>query len=241
MTVVLAQNEKDTLPVHVAVADLRAVLLETHPDLGVLNEWPKTRDAATRKMCAELGYGYDRPRAGGPVVWRLAAHRLRTLKDRRLALPEFVGHLPGRRSRLGTSWCTEAVFDDLPGAKPDGSRTVLLGAHLTAEIQDMKAPDHGYKKGAEYFFRVRRHKREKRRWGRLGRRHVRRGHEAYPAGDTNFEGMELGGFVNCWDGYPGGDLGGRAVTIVYAAGPPTRAPHTVKTHSDHLAVAVTYP
>jgi hypothetical protein len=105
----------------------------------------------------------------------------------------------------------------------------------------MKAPDHGYKKGLEYFFRVRRHKREKRRWGRLGRRHLHRGDETYPAGDTNFDGMQLGGFVNCWDGYPGGDLGGRAVTIVYAAGRPSPPPHTVKTHSDHFAVAVTYP
>jgi hypothetical protein len=66
----------------------------------------------------------------------------------------------------------------------------------------MKAPDHGYKKGLEYFLRVHRHKREKRRWGRLGRRHLRRGDETYPAGDTNFDGMQLGGFENCWDGYP---------------------------------------
>jgi hypothetical protein len=242
VTVVLAQNEKDTLPVDVAVADLRAVLLETKPDLGVLNEWPKSRDAATRKMCTELGYGYDRPRAGGPVIWRLAAHRLRTLKDRRLALPEFVGHLPGRRSRLGTSWCTEAVFDNLEHAGDHAPhKTCLLGAHLTAEIQDMKAPDHGYKRGLEYFFRVRRHKREKRRWGRLGRRHLHRGDETYPAGDTNFDGMQLGGFANCWDGFPGGDLGGRAVTIVYANAKPAHRPRTVQTHSDHFAVAVTYP
>lgn len=241
MTGVLAMNEKDTISVTVAVADLRDVLIAADPDLAVLQEWPKSRDAATRKMCARLGYGYDRPqRGGGPVIWRMSGYKLRSLTAVRLARAEFVGHLIGRRARLGPSWCTEAIFDDLPGEKPDGSRTATLGYHFTAEIQDVRGGG-GYKKELKYRLRVMRHKREKHRLGRRARRNERRGITTYPGGDSNFEGMELGGFHNCWEGHAGGDLGGRAVTIVYATEKPTRAPDLLKTHSDHRAVVVTYP
>jgi hypothetical protein len=235
MTRILAQNEKDTLSTGVAVADLRNVLTATEPDLGILNEWNKNRDAATRKMCADLGYGYGRPnRGGGPVLWKSDKFRLRSLKSRILALPELVGDLPGRRSRLGTSWASEAIFTDSLGWQ-----VALVGCHLTAEIQDMRGGG-GYKTDRAHRLRVMRHKREKRRLGRRARRLERRRITTYPGGDTNYSGMQLGGFVNCWDGYPGGDLQGRAVTIVYATGKPTRRPRTVKTHSDHLAVVVDY-
>lgn len=240
-TVVLAMNEKDTLSVVTSVADLRDVLIEAGPDLAVLQEWPKSRDAAARAMCARLGYGYDRPRHGGPAIWRLSHYRIRSLKARRLALPEFVGHLIGRRSRLGTSWCTDAVFDDLRAdGEPSGSRTGTLGYHFTAEVQDVRGGG-GYKTELKYRLRVLRHKREKRRLGKRARRNERRGITTYAGGDSNFSGMQVGGFHNCWDGYHGGDLGGRAVTIVYAVEKPAHAPETFRTRSDHLAVAVTYP
>jgi hypothetical protein len=234
-------NEKDTLSVVTSIADLRDVLIAADPDVGALQEWPKSRDAATKAMCARLGYGYGRPaRGGGPVIWKLSKYRPRSLKAIRLVRGEFVGHLLGRRSRLGPSWCTEAIFDELPGDKPDGSKSAILGYHFTAEVQDMKGGG-GYKKGLQYLLRVRRHKKEKRRLGRRARRNERRGIETYAGGDSNFSGMELGGFRNCWDGYEGGDLGGRAVTIVFAAKKPAKKPQTFKTKSDHLAVVVTYP
>jgi len=232
---VLAMNEKDTLSTTTAVADLLHVIQTTQPDLGILNEWNRTRDKATTKMLASLGYGYGRPnRGGGPVLWRATDYQPHAIKSRRLALPELVGHLPGRRSRLGTSWATVAEFTNHAGG-----RTALIGFHLTAEVQDVRGGG-GYKTDLAHRPRVMRHKREKRRLGRLGRHLERRKVATYPGGDTNYDGMRLGGFVNCWDGYSGGDLQGRAVTIVYSTAGPSGRPRTMKTHSDHLAVTVDY-
>lgn len=245
-TVVLAMNEKDTLSTATAVADLHAVIVTTDPDLGVLQEWPKSRDAATRQMLARIGYGYGRPdRGGGPAIWRLDRYRLHSIHAVRLVGSELVGHLPGRRDRLGPSWATLAILDDLRGVRPDGEpnesrQTALIGYHFTAEVQDVRGGG-GYKTEAKYALRVRRHKREKRALGRLGRKELRRPRKVLMGGDSNFTGMVVGGFENCWDGHRGGDLGGRPVTIVYAAEKPERAPETVKTKSDHLAVVVTYP
>lgn len=230
MPKILAQNEKDTLGVLVAVADLRTVVVEKQPDYGVLNEWPKNRDAATRAMLGRLGYGYSRPkRGGGPILWK-NTDVLTRMKSKRLALPGFVGRIPGRRSWLGTSWLTEAFF---------ASGRVVLGFHLTAEVQDVRGGG-GYKNDLRHKPRVWRHKHEKRSLGRRARALTRRGRAVYPAGDTNYSDMPLGGFHGCWEGHGGGDLGGRAVTIVYSTRKPAVAPETVKTHSDHLAVVVTY-
>lgn len=232
MTVVLAMNEKDTLRVVTAIADLQSVITATDPDFGILNEWTKDRDGATKNLLSRLGYGFARPRHGGnPVFWRLA-YGTPKIKGRILALPGYVGRLPGRRSTLGASMLTQAVWKDTGRA--------VLGFHMTAEVQDVRGGG-SYKTDRAHWLRVRRHKREKRRAGRVARRLERAGLTVYVGGDTNFSGMTLGGFDNCWEGYSGGDLGGRAVTIVYATRKPAKRPQTVRDHSDHFAVAVTYP
>jgi hypothetical protein len=240
MTVVLAMNEKDTLPPDVAVTDLHAVLLVAKPDLGVLQEWPKDRDAASKKMCAELGYGYARPRrGGGPAIWRLDTYTLRSVRSARLVGSELVGHLPGRRDRLGPSIATVVTFDG--PALGNITKHCIIGYHLTAEVQ---MGDH-YRTDLAHRLRVLRHKREKWHLGRLGRRCANKA-ITYLGGDSNYAGMQVRGFYNCWfraaglGAYPGGDLGGRAVTIVFHTRHPQRAPQTIKDHSDHFAVAVTY-
>lgn len=241
-TVVLAMNEKDTLSVAVAVADLRDVILDKDPDLGVLNEWNRVRDRQTRKMLARLGYGYGRPlRGGGPVFWRKAKYRKRSVRSRMIARPGFMGKLPGRRSFLGASWLTVAQFDNLDSlGRVTGKRTALDGFHMTAEVQDVRGGG-GYKTDPAHARRVARHQHERDRVEEIGGHQLDHDVDAYPAGDSNFARMELDGFENCWDGHPGGDLGGRPVTIVFAAEEPEDAPETVKTKSDHLAVVVTYP
>jgi hypothetical protein len=86
-----------------------------------------------------------------------------------------------------------------------------------------------------------RRRREKRRLGRRARRLTRHGRTVRLTGDSNFAGMVIGGFHDCWEGYSGGDLGGRPVTAVYSTDRPTGRPQTVKTRSDHLAVVASYP
>lgn len=231
---VLSMNERDTIDFDTARADLLRVLDEARPTLGGLQEWGRSRDS----ILDASGYSHARgPKGGGPVLWDETRYRLHSEpRSVRLARPEFVGHLPGRRSRLGASWATEVILDDLPGDTPDGSQTVVLNYHFTAEVQ----VGTGYRRDLAHRLRVMRHKRERRRLGRRARWHKRRGRRVYAVGDSNFAGMRLGGFVSCWDGHDGGTLGPRAVDIVFAATRPVGKPHTHKTHSDHRAVAVTY-
>lgn len=112
---------------------------------------------------------------------------------------------------------------------------VLIDFHMTAEVQQ---GDH-YRTDLQHRLRVMRHKREKRRLGRRARMHQRRGRETYSAGDGNYAGMELGGFVNCWKDRHGGDLGGRPVSIVFADGKPLDL-ELIVTKSDHRTVVCTY-
>jgi hypothetical protein len=170
------------------------------------------------------------------VLWTETKYRKHKVTSVRLAWPELVGHLPGRKTRLGSNFATEVVLDDLPGKRPDGSQTVVIEFHLTAEVQ----LGDGYRRDLRHRLRVRRHKREKRRLGRRARMHKRRGRRVFVLGDSNFAGMTLGGFVNCWDGHHGGSLGGRAVDIVFTAHAPISPPQTLKTRSDHLAVLAVY-
>jgi hypothetical protein len=232
-TRVLTANIRDTIDFDTARADLLRVLDQVLPTLGGLQEWSRSRDP----ILDASGYSHARgPKGGGPVLWDEQRHRLRAVRSIRLARAEFVGHLPGRRSRLGPSWCTEAILDDLPGDGPDGSQTVVLNYHLTAEVQ----VGSGYRRDLKHRLRVMRHKREKRRLGRRARMHLRRGRRVFALGDSNYAGMRLGGFVSCWEGHDGGTLGSRAVDIVYAERRPLGKPRTLKTHSDHRAVAVDY-
>lgn len=229
---ILVQNEKDTLSTSVAIADLHMTITECDPDFVVLNEWSKVRDRATKAMAKKLGYGFKRPwRGGGPVLWRLGAYKPLRIRSKMIARPQRVGRLPGRRSFLGASWLTIAVFTVIGTDK----RIAVDGFHMTAEVQ-MGAH---YRQDAAHAKRVARHKTERAGVERVGKRQLAANIEAYPAGDSNFDGMDLDGFVNCWDDHPGGDLGGRAVTQCFAEGR-AKTVRTIKTHSDHFAVVVTY-
>lgn len=232
-TRVLTMNEKDTLPADVARADLLHVLDLTRPTIAALEEWGPSRD----RILDACGYSWARgPRGGGPVLWDEKAHTKHAVRSVRLAFPELVGHLAGRKTRLGANFASEVILNDLPGAGPDGSQTVVIEYHLTAEVQY----GDGYRTDLAHRLRVRRHKAEKRRLGKRARMHKRRGRKVIVLGDSNFAGMKLGGFINCWDGHPGGSLGGRPVDIVFAEDAPNGSPRVLKTHSDHLAVVVTY-
>lgn len=242
MTRVVTMNERDTIAPGDAGDDLRRVLKEYDPDIAFLQEWGSSRDGVTQKVCDELGYAWTRPdKGGGPVLWRKDRYRLRACHAIRLARREFVGHLPGRRSRLGANYATEVILEPLndPYRHPGDNQTAALGAHFTAEVQDVRGGG-GYKRDPLHVLRVLRHRREKHRLGRRMRVNKRKGREVYSGLDSNFSGMTIGGFVNCWDGHDGGSLQGRPVDIIYSDGPPKRAPQVMKTRSDHRAVCVTY-
>lgn len=224
---------------------LREVLRD-RPDLAALQEAGTNRDGILERVARDLGYGWCRPKSPNgdptmPVMWRVDHYRLRSCRAVRLARREYVGHLPGRKDRLPASWATEAVFTTLrptSNSGDDAPSTVLLNYHLTAEVQ-MGA---GYLKDAAHALRVLRHRREKRRLGKRARMHKRRGRETRAAGDGNYDGMTLGGFVSCWEApHPGirGTLGNRAVDIIFADRKPGKL-WTVETPSDHDAVVVTY-
>lgn len=229
-------NLRYTLSPRKFEAGLREVLAE-EPDWIAFQEVGHDRDPILERVCRELGYTWARTKGGDPVAWKIARHGKVpiSVKPIRLARREYVGHIPGRRDRLPANYATEVVLPDLAG----GPDVVVLGYHLTAEIQDVRGGG-GYKKDPLHLLRVLRHMREKARLGRRARLQKRRGREVHPAGDGNFAGMKLRGFVSCWKDRKGGDLSGRAVSIIFGA---TRGRwlHTVKTLSDHLTVLVAYP
>jgi hypothetical protein len=163
-------------------------------------------------------------------MWKaIAGRRLRSCRGVRLAGREFVGHLTGRKSRLPASIATEVVLEDSRGV------TVVLDFHLTAEVQ----MGDGYRKDLKHRLRVMRHKREKRRLGRRARWQQKHARTVYPSGDSNYHGMQLGGFVSCWKDRRGGTLGNRAVDIVFADTRPLSV-RTLETASDHDTVVATY-
>lgn len=225
MTKVATMNEKDTLPVAIARADLLAFIAAYDPDVICLQEWPRSRDG----ILADLpGRDWTRQGGGGPIVWKVDKRTLKSARGIRLSGPELVGHLVGRRTRLGSSIATEVVLE-----VDNGPDEAYLDYHLTAEVQ-LGA---GYRTDLKHRLRVMRHKREKRRLGKRARFHLQRGRRTRAAGDSNYDGMTLGGFISCWKARPGGTLQSRAVDIVFDTKPAVRV-HTFKTHSDHHAVCV---
>lgn len=235
-TTVATCNLRFTLSVAAFEHGLRLVLAD-HPDICVLQEAGPNRDHAIEKVCAELGYAWARAKGGEPVLWKIARYGKtpRSVHPVLLARAEFVGHLIGRKDRLPPSIATEVCLDDVTAKHPDGAVTVVLDYHLTAEVQYGAR----YRRDPAHLLRVMRHKREKRRLGGRARMQHRHGRTVYPAGDGNFDGMTLGGFVSCWTDHHGGTLGGRAVDIIFAA---TKAPKlwTIQTPSDHDSLVVTY-
>jgi hypothetical protein len=220
-------------------AGLRKVLL-AFPDWVALQEALNHRDDILNRVCSDLGYAWARAEGGEPILWRVVRYgdKPRWVHPVLLARAEFVGHIPGRKDRLPASIATEVGLDDLWRKHPDGAVTVVLDYHMTAEVQDVRGGN-GYKKDPRHLLRVLRHRREKRRLGQRMRIQKRRGREVYGAGDGNFAGMQIGGFVNCWEGRHGGDLGGRPVSIIFADSKPSDL-QTIPTPSDHDTVVATY-
>lgn len=226
-TVVATANIRDTLD-QTAAGHALALVLEHHPDILALEEWPKGRD----HLVKAAGLGQARPAQGGsPVTWRKDRFGLVSCHGHTLSRVELVGHLIGRKARLPKSIANVTVLHD----DHTGFDVAVISFHLTAEVQFAGQ----YRTDLAHRLRVARHKRERRRLGRIVRRQLAKGRDPIPLGDTNFDGMELPPLISCWDGHPGGSLGGRAVDIVFATHPADRV-ETQPTASDHDAVIVTY-
>lgn len=229
-----------------ADALLRGVLRNGTPDLAGIQEWDGPRPDLTAirrrdvdrllRAATDDRYRFARPRGGGgPQVWNRDRYHLLFLDAEQLVGPEFVGHLPGRKSRLPASTASVGIYAD----RLDGGETVLINVHLTAEVQRGS----GYRRDLAHRLRVRRHKRERRAIRRLARIHLRAGRRVFVVGDFNFDGLRLWPLVACWDGHPrkerAGTLGHRTVDYVFAE---TRADRVqvLTTRSDHDAVVAVY-
>lgn len=203
-------------------------ILAHRPHYAGLQEWGSDK---LLKAAAKRGYGYARGKGGAPVLFNLDRTGLIHVGAYRLARREFVGHLAARKSRLGKSILTEAVFED-----DQLGEVVLLNGHFTAEVQSGGT----YRRDLAHRLRVRRHKRERRRTSRRARWHRRKGRRAFVTVDGNFDRLSMKGLTSCWEGRkPEGTLGGRTVDVVFTDRR-AQAVNTFRTGSDHRAVVATY-
>lgn len=180
------------------------------------------------------GYTWVRPVLGGPWVGAKGP-RFRPLfvRSKTLAPAGRLERVPGFRSLLGASKVTVAGFHDLALART----VVVINGHLTRHVE----------KGGHYRSglpkTVARHRREVAALNRVIRYHRNRGRIVYVTIDGNYDGLDLDGVVECWEGHPrsetGGTLGSRRPEVI--AGP-TRARdvYVVETASDHDAVVAVY-
>lgn len=224
-------NIRDTLPADKAERSLRKVLA-AKPTMLTLPEWTSRRRPILEAIRREGDYRWARPEGGGaPLVYdaRFTLRSARTVKISPLA---FVGRLPGRKSTLPPSLASVYVLED-----EDGDEYACIGFHFTAEVQKGK----GYRRTLSHARRVARHKLERYRVGRIASRQRKKGRRPFPAGDTNFEGMEIDGLKSCWDGRRSpGTLGNRTVDVVYGDRRATDV-DVIETDSDHDAVIAEYP
>lgn len=217
-------------------AALRLVLAEK-PDAVALQEVGPNRNHILTRVGNELGYEWARPAGGEPIMWRIARYGRHPMlvRGNRLARAEFVGHIPGRKDRLPESIASEVHLRD---SHQLDAVVAIIDYHLTAEVQFGKR----YRRDPVHLLRVLRHRRERARLGHRARVVAADPdiHQVHPAGDSNFDGFTLRGFVSCWKDRAGGTLGPRAVDVIFGA---VRAPHVrvIKTPSDHDTVIATYP
>lgn len=199
------------------------------PDVLALQEVGRGRGRILRDLD---GYSFARPVDGGaPIVYgpRFSLVRCRAVV---LARREFVGHMPGRKSRLPATVATLAVLHD----EATGHDAAVIDFHLTAEVQYAGR----YRRDLAHRLRVRRHKRERRRLRALIVEQRSKGRDVYALGDGNYDGLTLPPLTSCWEGRRAeGTLGNRAVDAIYAETRPT-AVRTVVTGSDHRAVVANY-
>jgi hypothetical protein len=227
---------------------IRNVLTQGAPGLLGVQEWagpkPDLTDLTRRRRAIDdllmdatsrTFYKFGRPKGGGPLVWDSSRYDLQKLYTEQLVGPGFVGHLTGRRDRLGPSLATVGVFVD----EVLDEDAALVDVHLTAEVQKGK----GYRTDPDHLLRVLRHRRERRALRLLVRRLRRERIRVYVTGDTNYDGMTLPPLISCWVGHPdqeaAGTLGSRTPDYVYG---PQRAASVMRipTRSDHDAVVATY-
>lgn len=220
-----------------AEAALLAVINEG-AELIAVQEWGPDRRPILLRLAKTTDMRWCRgPLGGGPVLWDFSRYGLLRCRSVLLARREFVGHLPGRKSRLPASWATEVLLVD----ELHGGEVAIWDFHLTAEVQFGE----GYRKDWKHRLRVARHKREVRRLRRRirrvagSRRRPRPGRRGYAMGDGNFDGLQLPPLISCWKDRPGGTLGHRAVDAVFG---PQRAAvvRPIRTKSDHKAVLAVY-
>lgn len=219
------------------------------PDLDLQRRMGVGNDATLAKVAAQVHrdtgatYRFARPKGGGsPVVWDDEKLDLLHITNRVIAPAQAMGFIPGRRTKLGPSVVTIAVFRD----RRTQARKVVVNFHLTAEVQVGK----GYRADRLHRPRVRRHQRERLALQALAVTLATDVHvggvpetRVYEVGDGNFDGMKVAPLVACWVGHPqkeaDGTLGKRTVDYVYG---PDRAESVdvVVTRSDHDSVIATY-
>lgn len=223
---------------------LKRFLHVGHPQLAGILEWdgpkpdlnPRVTDERLQKATADTRYRFARPRdAGSPQVYDAVRYHLMSMLPVRLVGAEFVGHLPGRKSRLGPSTASVGIYED----RLLGGEATCIAAHLTAEVER----GGGYRTDLAHRLRVRRHKRERRALARLVRKHQERGRRVYVVGDFNYDGMALEPLVACWVGHKraeqSGTLGNRSVDYVYAEDR-AMSVQVIPTKSDHDGVVAVY-
>ena len=181
------------------------------------------------------GWLWVRPQLGGPWVGAKASrYSLRFCRSKTLAPPMRLEHVPGFRSLMGASQVTVAGFYD----HDYGDVVVVIDGHLTRHVE----------KGGRYRVGLpkttSRHKREVAALSRVIGYHVRHGRRVYVTIDGNYDGLDLPGVVECWEGHPksetGGTLGARRPEIVAGPGRAARV-LVIPTISDHDSVVAVYP
>ncbi len=245
---VASANIQDSLDAVSARQALHAVLA-LEPDLVGLQEWYPVRfrllaaSGTVRlvphlglrwrgtRTAASTGYLWNAPALGGCVVGaRADRFELVSCRTGFLSGPGLADRRRPRRNLEPGRVATVAVYRDLVL-----DRTVcLVNYHLVSGVQS------GGRYREERPMLVARHRREAHVLEALVREQVGLGHVVYATGDSNFDGLRIGGLTSAWEGRPDheGTLGPRRkVDDVHGPGP-AQAVTLVTTGSDHRAIVV---
>lgn len=244
-TVVATANVHRGLGADQARQALRGVLAQ-EPDLVGLQEWHPWRCAllaetgsvrlslGARVARSEAGYLWTMPILGDCVVGA-RSDRFSFVESRVVALSR-----PARADKpdrwLGIEpphFATLAVHDD----HLTGRRVSLIGYHLVPGVQARGR----YREDRPLL--VARHRHEVDRLQQLVDRQLALGHTVHAVGDSNFDGLRLGGLTSAWEGRDDdpGTLGAhRKIDDVHGPGP-ARSVHLLANASDHKAVLVERP
>lgn len=247
-TDVVTANILDRLGHDEARSALRTVL-DCHPDLVGLQEWGMSRRRLLSKMggvgilawprmrlnrfraAGAAGYMWVAPLLGGCAIG-LRVDRFEVLGARLRVLSP-----PARAEKVDRLLALRPPRIAVVGVARDkelGRTVSLINFHLTAGVQSAG----NYREDRPML--VARHRLEVRNLDRLIAEQLALGHVVHAIGDSNFDGLSLGGLTSAWQGR--GDLPGtlgphRKVDDVHGPGPATDVT-LVETPSDHKAVLV---